>query len=82
MDKSVSVGFLCNPREFKPGKLTIACYVFIRHCNFFVPILLLDINECATNPCHRNGFCMNYPGGFACNCSTGYTGNGFACTGN
>ena len=44
-------------------------------------ILLTDINECETNPCHANANCTNTPGSYVCNCSRGYQGNGTNCQG-
>ncbi|KAI8520133.1 hypothetical protein Bbelb_033900 [Branchiostoma belcheri] len=32
-----------------------------------------DINECTTSPC-QHGRCENYPGGYRCTCSPGWTG--------
>lgn len=40
-----------------------------------------DIDECLTSPCSTIGFCTNTPGSFSCQCSVGYTGNGFSCSG-
>ena len=41
------------------------------HCEF-------DIDECSDDlppRCHNNGRCLNYDGGFDCNCAdTGYIG--------
>jgi hypothetical protein len=42
-----------------------------------------DINECLTNNggCDVNAACNNTIGSFTCACRTGYTGDGFNCTG-
>ena len=53
------------------------------HENIHV-ILLLDINECSTNNggCSVNAQCTNIIGGNrTCTCNSGYTGDGFTCTG-
>ena len=47
----------------------------------FQPDVISDIDECETNPCDVNGKCSNNPGSFECKCNTGYSGNGFVCTG-
>ena len=44
-------------------------------------IILTDINECESNPCHPNATCTNTPGLFVCKCLPGFTGNGSTCIG-
>ena len=46
-----------------------------------VMILLADLNECISSPCHINATCINTNGSFNCVCNPGYTGNGFECDG-
>ena len=46
------------------------------------PLLLLDIDECLSNPCHVNAMCFDNEGSFVCQCKNGFTGNGFVCLGN
>ena len=38
---------------------------------FFV----IDINECANNPCKNGAVCVNLIGSYRCNCKAGYSGN-------
>ena len=40
-----------------------------------------DINECESDPCHLKATCTNTDGNFTCNCTAGYEGDGFTCTG-
>jgi hypothetical protein len=40
-----------------------------------------DIDECASTPCDKNAACNNTDGSFTCICKTGYSGDGFNCTG-
>ena len=44
-------------------------------------ILLADLDECISSPCHINATCMNTKGSFNCVCNPGYAGNGFVCDG-
>ena len=46
-------------------------------------ILLLDIDECALNDdgCDTNADCANIDSSYTCTCKTGWTGDGFTCTG-
>ena len=48
-----------------------------RFCNLFIT----DINECLANPCSVHADCTNTIGSFSCACRTGFTGNGFFCSG-
>ena len=38
-------------------------------------IILLDIDDCLTNPCRNNGVCVDGVNAFTCNCARGYTGD-------
>ena len=42
-----------------------------------------DVDECADNNggCSEFATCINVPDSFNCICNTGYTGDGFTCTG-
>ena len=35
----------------------------------------IDKDECASNPCLKQGVCRDLPNGFECRCITGFTGN-------
>ena len=39
------------------------------------------MDECDNDPCHNNAACSNNGGSYECACGTGYTGNGYNCTG-
>ncbi|XP_054998949.1 protein crumbs homolog 2 [Sorex araneus] len=34
----------------------------------------VDVDECASRPCHNGGSCQDLPNGFQCRCVDGYTG--------
>ena len=46
-------------------------------------ILFLDIDECTLNDdgCDTNADCANIDSSYTCTCKTGWTGDGFTCTG-
>lgn len=44
-------------------------YPFTR---FFLSVV--DIDECAPNPCQNNGICQDQVNGFRCICPKGYSG--------
>ena len=48
-----------------------------------ISIYFSDINECTTNNggCHWKADCTNTVGSRTCKCQSGYTGNGFSCSG-
>ena len=41
----------------------------------------IDVNECMNDPCHENATCSDMVGSFMCMCDTGFSGDGFNCTG-
>lgn len=43
---------------------------------------MLDIDECAANPCDVNAACLNTNGSYECSCRPGFEGDGETCTGN
>ena len=52
--------------------------------NYNTCLFCPDFNECSTNNggCSVNAQCINVIGGTrTCTCNTGYTGDGFTCTG-
>ena len=45
-------------------------------------IFTLDQNECnEISQCSINATCQNTIGSFVCTCESGFTGDGFSCTG-
>ena len=52
-----------------------------KHFHKFVFLTHLDINECSSNPCHGNATCNNTAGSYMCVCDSGYSGDGFNCSG-
>ena len=44
-------------------------------------IIYLDINECATQPCHTDAVCANNKGSYNCTCDLGFVGHGFSSVG-
>ena len=41
---------------------------------WFVNNLLVDINECESNPCENDGTCTDREDGYTCACASGFTG--------
>ena len=54
-----------------------------RFTQLSVSVCIADIDECAVNNgnCGEFADCTNAHGSFHCTCITGFTGNGFTCTG-
>ena len=50
-------------------------------CSQLISFFFIDIDECVSNPCHSNANCNDTQGSFVCQCNTGYSGNGFNCSG-
>ena len=40
----------------------------------FVFVFILDIDECASNPCVNNGICSQGVNNYVCSCPTGFAG--------
>ena len=54
------------------------------HCrkklNISDHFILLDVDECLSNPCDTYATCMNTNGSFVCTCDNHFSGDGFNCT--
>ena len=60
------------------------CLCFLRgNYTFVIYHLAADIPECVRelDDCDMNATCINTVGSYDCLCNTGFTGNGFTCTG-
>ena len=57
----------CENRSFLLSKIFIALLLW----NTF---LLVDINECESNPCENGGTCTDMEDGYTCACESGFTG--------
>ena len=46
-------------------------------------VCFTDVDECSLRPdsCDTNANCSNTVGSYRCACNTGYSGDGFTCTG-
>ena len=45
-----------------------------------ISTLIIEIDECLSDPCHSNATCSNTAGSYICECNTGFSGSGFTCT--
>ena len=43
-------------------------------------LIMQDVDECESNPCHPNAICQNTEGSFTCTCNNNFDGDGFECT--
>ena len=43
-------------------------------CNFGDVFVLIEIDECDSNPCGNGGTCNDYMNEFNCTCASGYEG--------
>ena len=64
----------------------MAVYNELHSCNLKLFKLInyyIDIDRCASNPCHPNAICTNINGTmpYDCECDTGYEGDGINCQG-
>ena len=42
-------------------------------------IIIIDIDECMSSPCHPNATCTNTLGTYTCECDPGHVGDGVVC---
>ena len=42
---------------------------------FFNLILIIDVDECVTDPCKNGATCVDLVGSYRCDCKAGYTGS-------
>ena len=58
-------------------------FVFFPEKVLACPFVTLDLDECRgnNNHCHQNAVCTNTLGSYKCQCATGYSGDGFSCSG-
>jgi hypothetical protein len=78
---NVMLGFLEMefPVQVRQVNFIASLVIFLFYDQY---LLFLDINECLTNPCGLNAACADKEGSFDCQCNTGFSGDGFSCTGN
>ena len=59
------------------------CSRYVAVKSLYLLSFTIDIDECLTDThnCSSNALCSNTPGNYTCECVTGYTGDGFNCTG-
>lgn len=58
------------------GKLKKYWFVVFLYCHWLIQIKIniLDIDECASNPCQNNGTCNDHIYQYTCTCVAGYSG--------
>ena len=79
-----SVLFLGNySRKYGQGLTKSITIIFPHSFHYILLCDDADIDECAVNNggCSSDATCTNTPGSFTCTCLTGYSGDGFNCTG-
>lgn len=73
-------GTICEGGVYFVIPTSLATYVFT---SSFCPCI--DVDECSgtgLNMCSvENGTCVNTVGSYTCHCNSGYTGDGYMCTG-
>ena len=50
-------------------------YYIVINCYLSTKIFLIDINECASNPCQNGGTCVDGINSYTCNCNPENTGD-------
>ena len=44
-------------------------------------LVIADINDCHNVSCGENATCIDEVGNYSCECDSGFTGDGYNCTG-
>ena len=75
--------FLGGGRGGAEGAVVCVCVFFFSEKVLACLFVTLDLDECRgnNNHCHQNAVCTNTLGSYKCQCATGYTGDGFSCSG-
>ena len=63
---------ILNLPVFASGIMELTQQSFIHI--FFTFFSISDVDECASNPCHNGGQCIDGINWFTCQCVAGYTG--------
>lgn len=49
-------------------------YILSKCLLYYVTAFVVDVDDCANNPCQNGGSCADLVNGYTCNCVTGYDG--------
>ena len=63
----------CLVRVLLKLQQVLICYCDI-HNGLLICTTVLDIGECASNPCVNDATCVDNVNEYTCNCAAGYTG--------
>ena len=75
-----SQGFVLNEYGFTCDGEMYGFYIIVMGSQDNL-IACVDLDECLSDPCHSNATCNNTIGSFTCTCVSGYSGDGFLCSG-
>lgn len=54
--------------------MSLYLFVTIHFYSLSVSTIISDVNECINSPCQNSGKCVNFNGGYRCDCAQGFTG--------
>ena len=78
---ATAVGASRDSLEMDTTVLVRSTELYIEFPPNSVLLVIADINDCHNVSCGENATCIDEVGNYSCECDSGFTGDGYNCTG-